>query len=242
MSAGIVTRMGPGVSRDALPGIEMAGRPSARTTSFENEYSAAGRRQRVPEQADALDIEDVPESWRTASIVLVGPVCGEVPASLTAALESPLVGVSAQGWLRELDAENHVQRSVWNGPPFWPGAHVLFVSREDIAGLDAGLERWTAEVPVVVETRDRGGARVHEDGGWRAIEAFPADELDPTGAGDVFASAFLVRYGESNDTRAAARFAAAAAACAVEGEGIGRIATREAIEQRMAAHQEIDLG
>jgi len=96
-------------------------------------------------------------------------------------------------------------------------------------------------VPVVVLTRDRGGARVHERGAWGEIAAFPANEVDPTGAGDVFAAAFLVRYHETNDTSIATRFACAAAACSVEAPGTARVATRSVIESRMAKHPEIAL-
>ena len=242
LDAGIVTRLGPEVSKRDLPkGVSLAGRPASATTSFRNDYSQGRRRQRVPTQAEALGAEDIPPDWRKAPISLMGPVCGEVPPDLTAALSSPLVGVSAQGWLRAIDSDRRVRRRAWNGAPFWHGAHVLFVSREDLGRRRDQLDRWANDVPVVVLTRDRGGARVHERGAWGKIAAFPAKEVDPTGAGDVFAAAFLVRYHETNDTAIATRFACAAAACSVEAPGIARVATRSVIEARMAKHPEIAL-
>lgn len=242
LDAGIVTRLGPEVSKRDLPrGVSLAGRPSSATTSFRNGYSQGRRRQRVPTRAEALGAEDIPKDWRKAPIALIGPVCGEVPPDLTAALSSRLVAVSAQGWLRVIDRERRVRRRAWNGAPFWRGAHVLFVSREDLGDRRDQVVRWTNDVPVVVLTRDRGGARVHERGAWREIAAFPADEVDPTGAGDIFAAAFLVRYHETNDTSIATRFACAAAACAVEAPGIARVGTRDVIEARAAAHPEIAL-
>jgi sugar/nucleoside kinase (ribokinase family) len=242
LSAGIVTRMSSDVSPTrALPGVDFAGRPSAVTTSFQNIYAGGRRRQRVPVQADAVEPQDVPPEWRRAPISLVGPVCSEVPPAMTSSLSSPLIGVSAQGWLRALDRNRHVRRRVWRGEPFWSNAHVLFVSREDLGRRPEQIDRWLDDVPVVVLTRDRGGARVHENHQWRAMDAFPADEVDPTGAGDVFATAFLVRYHETNDTAHAMRFAGAAAACAVEAPGVERVATRQVIEQRMQQHPEIDV-
>ena len=242
LKAGMVTRFGPDVSRKDLPRkVAVAGRPSMSSTSFENVYQEGRRRQRVPAQAEMIEPDDVPRDWRRAPVTLIGPVCGEAPADLDACLSSPLIGVSAQGWLRALDRDRRVRRRAWDGAPFWSRAHVLFVSREDLGRRRDQLDRWTRDVPIVVVTRDRGGARVHERGAWREIDAFPAGEIDPTGAGDVFATAFLVRYHETHDTTIAARFAASAASCSVEGVGVERIATRAVIEKRMAQHPEIDL-
>ena len=55
-------------------------------------------------------------------------------------------------------------------------------------------------------------------------------EIDATGAGDVFAAAFLVRQRETGDNRLAAEFATAAAALAVQATGTAGIGGRKAIE------------
>jgi sugar/nucleoside kinase (ribokinase family) len=57
--------------------------------------------------------------------------------------------------------------------------------------------------------------------------------VDLTGAGDVFAAAFFVRYAEIDNPSEAARFAHAAAACAIEGQGTSAIADRRTVEGRM---------
>jgi sugar/nucleoside kinase (ribokinase family) len=205
-----------------------------------NEYEDGHRRQRVPSRADTVSTEDVPADWRAAPVVLVGPVCGEVPAELSASLAVPLMGVSAQGWLRKVDGARRVRRRAWTGAPFWQGCQVLFVSDEDLGRRADQLEAWV-DVPVVAVTRARRGAKVRDSGRWRRIEAFPAREVDPTGAGDVFAAAFLVRYHETRDVAEATRFASAASACSVEGIGTERVGTREEVEARLMRHPEIRL-
>jgi len=55
-------------------------------------------------------------------------------------------------------------------------------------------------------------------------------EVDATGAGDVFAAAYMVRIHETGDALSAARFASAAAALSIRGEGIAAIAGRDQIE------------
>ena len=232
---------GDGPSARRLPGIALAGRPSTQTTAFENVYEAGRRRQRVPRQAEPVEAEDVPEAWRAAPMVLQGPVCGEVPAGLDALFPGSLLAVAAQGWLRTLDRQRQVRRRAWGGAPFWANSGALFVSDEDLGRRRDQLDRWTEEVPVVVLTQYRRGTRVYLDGRWRHIEALPTQEVDPTGAGDVFALSFLVRYQETEDAAESAKFASAAAACSVEAPGIEGIADRRQIEARMEEHPEIVL-
>jgi len=244
---GVVTRTAGDLGLDARMAFAQiidAGSPV--TTSFQNTYREGHRKQRVVTRGAPLRPEDVPDDWRAAPIVLVGPVLGEAPADFAAAFsDASLVGVSAQGWLRELDAEGNVRKADWTGAPFWRGADVLFVSDEDL-GVDDGratgvLERWCAEVRIVVMTRSRHGARVCEGGAWGAIEAFPEDEVDPTGAGDTFATAFLIRLHETGDLAEAARFGGAAASVSVGGVGAAAMPERAEIERRMAEHPEVVL-
>ena len=221
--------------------MEFAGRRSQQTTTFENRYDGAERRQRVRAQAASLTTADVPTRWLTAPVVFLAPVCGEVAPEYSLLFTHNLLGIGAQGWLRDLDEDGRVRRRVWTGPPFWEGGDVLFVSDEDLAGDERELDRWLEDLPTVVVTRERRGARVHSKGVWREIDAFPTDEVDPTGAGDVFAAAYLIRYEESGDVAAAVRFASAAAAASVEASGAEGIADRDEIEKRLASHPEIVL-
>lgn len=241
-SVGVVTRARQDVLQDPqLSGIEFAGRSSETTTTFENTYDSASRQQRVSTKAGSIIAADVPVDWQKARTVLLGPVCGEVAHDISRIFTNGLIGIGAQGWLRALDEDGHVRPQAWTGAPFWAGSQVLFVSDEDIAGEESQLDRWVDEVPVVVVTRANYGTRVHSDGTWREIDAFPAQEVDQTGAGDVFAAAFLVCLGETGDVAQSARFASAAAAFAVEAEGIESIATRGQIEQRLSQHPEVVL-
>ncbi len=242
LHVGVVTRASADAALgDWLPGADLAGRPASTTTAFENVYDPGRRRQRIPRLAEALEPEDVPASWRSAVIVMIGPVCGEVAPDMSTLFPRSLVGVAAQGWLRRRDRRQEAQQQAWRGSPFWSGCQALFVSEEDLGPEREQLVRWTSETPIVVLTQGRQGAMVHTEGAWRHIAAYPSKEVDPTGAGDVFAAAFLVRYYETKETETSARFALAAAACSIEGPGIEAIAGREQIEERMKQHPEIVL-
>ena len=64
-----------------------------------------------------------------------------------------------------------------------------------------------------------------------------AREVDPTGAGDVFAAAFLTRYNAGGDPWEAAQYAAVAGALTVEAPDIAGIPTAEQLAARWRAAQ-----
>jgi sugar/nucleoside kinase (ribokinase family) len=63
--------------------------------------------------------------------------------------------------------------------------------------------------------------------------------VDPTGAGDVFAGVFLMRYHECGDALEAAAFAACAASCAVEAVGAVSLGDRTEVMRRLALRQRL---
>ena len=73
--------------------------------------------------------------------------------------------------------------------------------------------------------------------GTHEVPSLPRPEVDPTGAGDVFAAAFLVRYQETGDPLEAAAFAACAASCAVEGIGTTTLGDRDEVSAGMARRE-----
>jgi sugar/nucleoside kinase (ribokinase family) len=104
-------------------------------------------------------------------------------------------------------------------------ADVLVVNRVEAAALGVGPG------PGVVVTLGAGGARV----GGTHLPAFPATAVDPTGAGDAFAGALAVALAEGASLADAARFGAAAGACAVEALGAEpSFPRRSAVEARLA--------
>jgi sugar/nucleoside kinase (ribokinase family) len=229
---------------DVLPGVEILRVPSSQSTQIRNLYTAEGRIQYIPQRASAIKPGSLPDDWRRAEIVLLGPVAGEVDEALATCFPLALLGVSAQGWLREIGPGGRVQAlppERWRAEEVLRPAHILFVSDEDFppSFAEAVLERWSRQVEVLAYTRADRGAEICHRGTWRHIDAFPAEAVDPTGAGDVFAAAFLVRYRETSDPWEAARFAASAASFAVESDGLANIPDRAMIEARLQANPAI---
>src|SRR4051794_7349370 len=79
-------------------------------------------------------------------------------------------------------------------------AHVLFPSQGELAALDLDARDLASRGAVVCETRGRDGALLFDDAGDPVqVRVAEADEVDPTGAGDTFAAAFVtaLRAGDS---------------------------------------------
>lgn len=103
-------------------------------------------------------------------------------------------------------------------------ADIVVVNRVEAAAL--GL---TASDRVVVTFGADGVAVAGE-----RIPAYPAEPVDPTGAGDTFVAALATSLSEGAALVEAARFAAAAGACAVEVAGAEpSLPTRAMVEARL---------
>jgi len=238
----VITRASADVDLQAfLPDVGVHCIPSVATTTFENHYIEGRRVQRVWARASSIGPEDVPEDWRSAGIVLLGPVLDEVSVDMAPIFSDALICFCAQGRLREVRRDGLVARRRWTGAESVRGAEVIVVSDEDIGDDEGALEQLQGEARIVIVTEGRGGARVFDGGRWRRIAAFPHNEIDPTGAGDVFATAFVVALDETRSIEAAARFAVAAAGLSVEAAGTGSVATRQEIERVLAEHPEVVL-
>jgi 1D-myo-inositol 3-kinase len=225
-----------------LPGIDVRSLPASETTVFENVYGPEGRVQYVWARAGTIAAGDVPREFLEARIVLLGPLVGEVEEEVASCFPRSLLAITPQGWLRTIRPDGRVEQTPprrWRPRLLLRHSQALFVSDEDLppAQAEEALARWAAQVPLVAFTRGARGARLWSEGRWREVPALPAEEFDPTGAGDVFAAAFLSRYAETDDAWQAALFAAAAASVVVEAPGTAGIPSRQQVEERLRASE-----
>ena len=218
-----------------LPDISLSIVPSVEATTFENIYTVQGRQQFLHGRAAPLMLSAVPGTWRDAPIVLLGPVAQEIDASIVGGFPNSLVAATPQGWLRQWDADGVVTpSSLANAGMLLPQLRALILSPEDIGALaDTVIGEWARIVPLIAVTCSRDGAYVWENGARSDVFAgYPAHEVDPTGAGDVFAAAFLCELHETGDAARAIDFANQVAACSVEAVGGEGIPTREMVAAR----------
>jgi sugar/nucleoside kinase (ribokinase family) len=238
----ILTAAGPDFDPGReLPGTEVFARRSAVTTRFVNQYDEDGaRHQIVTARADDVFLEPLPPAWRDPDALLLGPVVGELSGVGAGALEAGCVGAIAQGYVRVVDGQGRVSPRPWERPGRdLLGVHVLFLSEQDLPEAERAARDLLAHVPMVALTRGWRGLTLFTRKGATDVASLPRPEKDPTGAGDVFAGSFLVRYHETGDPVAAAAFAACAASCAVEGVGAESLGDRAEIERRLVKRERL---
>ena len=240
--AAMATAAGPDFDPERdLPGIEVFVSRGRATTRFVNEYAEDGTRQQfLSARADQVDLAVVPPAWREPDVLLLGPVAGELPGSSALAFQPEVVGAIAQGWLREFLPDGAVRKGLWSDPGRdLAGVHVLFLSQHDTEDALAAARSLLGRVPIVVLTRGWRGSLVLTREATLDVPTLPRPEVDPTGAGDVFAAAFLLRYHESGDVADAAAFAACAASFVVEGLGASRLGDRDEIAERLRQRERL---
>ena len=207
---------------------------SAETTTFENLYDAQGRRQYIRAVADQMQPQHLPASWSGVPIVHLGPIAQEISTDLALTFHDALLGVTPQGFFRQWDAEGQVGYCEWqDAERVLRHADLVVLSMEDLAHDRARLERFVAISPLLVLTRGAEGATVYQEGRATDTPGFAVAEIDPTGAGDVFATAFMIRYHETGDALEAAWFANSAASYVIEGVNTTTIPTRDQVEWRV---------
>lgn len=232
LSAGILTSHADDFPLELIPPkIEVVSRPGDATTRFEYDAKGERRTMRVPSVAEALGPDDVPADWREAPLVLLAPVANEVDPDIFTAFSNPTLAAAAQGWLRGLRPDGTVGPTPWVPPPaLLASLQALVMSAEDVAGEEEAALEWFERVPLGVLTAGRAGALLFVNGERYEIPPRPAREVDATGAGDVFAAAFLIHYQACGDPWEAGAAAACAASLSVEGEATEAVPDRAALE------------
>lgn len=212
------------------------------TTTFVNLYPPGGARiQLVDAVAPPVEPVRLPDDFRAAEVVHLAPVFGEIDiVAWKRAVRPTRLAISVQGWVRQAGPPaapialaplvgadvaawatgNRVLPRPWDiDVESLRGVDIAFLSNEDLMGQGDLLERLQKAVPLVVVTHGAQGCSLFGRGRVTRIGVFATDEVDATGAGDIFAAAMLWALATGAGERDAARFGAAAASLAVEAVG-----------------------
>lgn len=213
-------------------------------TSFSNIYDTDGHRtQRVTKQQDPItlaDLKDIEKFLEQDSIILAAPVIGEVDMKLFPHLARyASLAVTAQGYFRHIEQDGRVRHRPWAGfEKYLKFCQMTIFSQEDISingePDNTLLEKIKNACETVVLTQGEKGATVYQQGQnslhTDAVSLKDSKIVDFTGAGDVFAAAFIAEYAKSGDVKSAAKFAHRYAALKLMGKdgiGIGSIPNLE---------------
>ena len=241
--------------RESLKGIRLAYQIGERTTTFINKpflrkksftkrnnfsfstgflFSKKKKCQYVTSVADRIKEETIPEEWFNAEIVYICPVLNELEEEIIKRFKRSMIGVAPQGWLRSVGEGGRIEKRKWEkANEVLSKVDFVIVSEEDV--FEEDVPKYAELSNIFVLTKGRKGAELYCDSRKRHehIPAFEREEVDATGAGDVFGAAFLLRYYETKDAVESALFASCAASFVVEKEGVEGVPCREAVIERM---------
>lgn len=216
----VATAAAPDFPRAALTGLDADVAPSARTSTWTNDYAPGGARtQRVEAVAGPLDPGRVPAAWGAPDLLHLAPVLQEVDLRRWVdAIRARLVGIGVQGWVRSRAPDGGVRQPRWDlEPAALAGVGAAVVGEDDLRGQGDLLARLAAGVPVVAFTQGERGCELILRGRTVRVGAYRTSEVDPTGAGDVFAAGLFLGLARGADPIDAARLGAGAASIVVEG-------------------------
>ena len=209
-----------------LEGVEITTIPSRDVTAFINDYvtrnGSFNRTQTIISTAKNNTISDVPDEWRSAPFVHFGPLVNELGSDVVQGFPDSFKVASIQGWTRKWDSQGNVSITQWDGSEILPFVDVAVCSKEDIYS-EQHIDKWKNMVSLLVVTNGQKGARLYFAGKYIDVDSVSTKEVDPTGAGDVFAASFIAKYRETCDYEIAARFASRVAASSVGGYGASMV-------------------
>ena len=244
LRVGLLTAVAPDYALDVLPdGIEVMVVPSPQTTRYRlgdtpSRNSKAARTLTLLSRAVDLEAEHLPAAWRAAPLAVLGPVANEVDPVLAGVFDDASVAVLPQGWMRKRGRGGLIAPQPWeDAEAVLPWTQLLVVSEEDVGDSEEAAVTWLHQVPLGAITRAQRGATLYVNGEPYHVMADMATEVDPTGAGDVFATTLLIEYQRSGDAWEAAAVAACAGAASVEAPGPAAIADRAGLDARLAAYR-----
>jgi sugar/nucleoside kinase (ribokinase family) len=209
--------------------------PTPEITTFRNVYYPQGRVQTIGPIAASIRKRDIPPDCRQAAIAHLCPLAQDVEPAVASIFADSLLIATPQGWLRQWDEQGIVSLGQWQEmEQTLPQFQMAVFSIEDVEGDWNIIERWIKQSPLLIVTEGEHGCTVFQHGEAQKVPPRPANPTDLTGAGDVFAAAFAIRFQETSDLWVSARFANVAASMAIERPGAQGVPTRAEIEAYLA--------
>lgn len=234
LRVGLLTSCDPELDLSILDGIAIHRLEAAGTTTFENIYTSGRRNQKLIQRANLLSPDQLPAAWRNSPIVHLAPIAREVSPAFSTTFHKAMIALTPQGWLRDWDLQGRVSFRLWSeAHQLIETSSVTILSIEDVDGDEHQIDRLSQETNLLVVTEGVQGCRVYWNGDIRRFKPSPEKEIDPTGAGDIFATAFISRLKATRDPWESARFANHIASKSVTRTGLLGIPTPEEIRAAM---------
>jgi sugar/nucleoside kinase (ribokinase family) len=215
---------------------------TAKTTSYELRYDddMSHRKLRLLSKTPAITVEDIPESLK-AKIIHITPIANEVSYTVIKKLRgrTPYLSIDPQGLVRTFNKSgittyHGVDRRLFRFFDIYKSTldeAKAITGLSDLASIIKGIH--SLGVRMVIITLGVEGVLISFNQTIHHIPSLePKRVVDPTGAGDVFAGAFLAEYLSNFDPLWCGCVGSAAASLSVETSGPNFFGSRLMIYQR----------
>lgn len=206
--------------------------PADHTSTFANIYNNGARTQLVYHTCADLKVEMLPEAWADSQLVHLAPLVNEVDFSFASKFPNATVLLTPQGFMRRWGDDGIVHFKRFLDTDVLEAIDILVLSKQDIReapNLEYEFPKYTKHV---VMTDGENGGTYYHNGEAIPYIADPVKEIDPTGAGDVFASSLLASLPLlNNNMLGAIKVAARMASMAVTVKGSAFTFTQADIQQ-----------
>lgn len=165
--------------------------PAPETTTFENLYTPLGRVQYIRGVGAPLTSADVPEEWRSVPLVHIAPIADEIHPDVVTCFPESAMLVTLQGWLRRWGDDGRVYFKRWENSQVLQAVDFVVFSEEDIVESPDMEAAIAAQARCLIVTRADKGGTIYRAGTATSYSAYPAEVVNPTGAGDIFAASFF---------------------------------------------------
>ncbi len=205
---------------------------SKETGGFKLVYDVSGNRTlEVLGVAGKITKKDIPDECLDTRYILLGPILQEIDLNLISFLRETTdsrVFLDPQGLVRKISPDKQIVyqtrkenlRKIIGMVDFVkPNEHesrVITESSEPFVSTEI-LVKWGAKVGIT--TLAEKGSVVFDGKRIVKIPAYETLAIDPTGAGDVYAGAFIYEYSRTGNVVSSCFFASAAASIKVEHSG-----------------------
>jgi sugar/nucleoside kinase (ribokinase family) len=237
LRVGVLTSTRPDepLLQELPPSVHVISIPAEHTTTFDNRYEGSKRTQYMYHRALTLTPDMLPASWRQAGLVHLGPIAYEVDPAFVSVFDDRPICVTPQGFMRLREPDGLVVTVPWDdAEQVLSRARLTVLSEEDIRhdpGLEAVFARYA---PLMVMTRAERGCTVYQNGHPRDYPADKVEQVEPTGAGDIFAVALHIALDRLGDLDRAVQMATFLAGRSVTRVGFAGAPTPEEVEQAWA--------
>lgn len=213
--------------------IEVSNSLADQTTIFINDYSGDQRIQTILARANTIGIKDLQGITEHFDIAHICPIADEIDMDLLAGLNKDTVTLATpQGWLRKWDDSGRINYKEidWN---LLGEMDFVIISDEDVPELDNYLSSIKDAVNALIVTKGKEGSIMYANKVEAHFPAYPASIVDPTGAGDTFATSFIMRYAKTKEIVDSMIYANCLASICIEHKGTSFFDHLADIDQRM---------